>query len=191
MSGGQNNPNAMHELKTHEPAESAVRSIGIVVPPVCICAGCDWWEDRTLENSASLTGWCDLFKKYTHPTHGTKCTGHTPKERQKRQDQRKWLVERKKMKANPLTDDVKITVRKPESEATFAASGGSLATASVRTLLAEMMAALDAGESEKYWQLFEAVMKRHEELLAEVSGPENGESSDRESKARSGKDVTD
>ena len=33
MSGGQNNQNAMHELKTSEPAESAVRSIGIVVPP--------------------------------------------------------------------------------------------------------------------------------------------------------------
>ena len=32
MSDGQNNPNAMHELKTSEPAESAVRSIGIVVP---------------------------------------------------------------------------------------------------------------------------------------------------------------
>lgn len=32
MSGGQNNQNAMHELKTSEPAESAVRSIGIVVP---------------------------------------------------------------------------------------------------------------------------------------------------------------
>lgn len=32
MSGGQNNPNAMHQLKTHKPTESAVRSIGIVVP---------------------------------------------------------------------------------------------------------------------------------------------------------------
>lgn len=30
MSDGQNNPNAMHELKTHKPAESAVRSIGLV-----------------------------------------------------------------------------------------------------------------------------------------------------------------
>ena len=33
MSGGQNSPKAMHELKTSEPDESAVRSIGIVVPP--------------------------------------------------------------------------------------------------------------------------------------------------------------
>jgi hypothetical protein len=32
MSGGQNNPNAMHELKTPKPAESAVRSIGLVLP---------------------------------------------------------------------------------------------------------------------------------------------------------------
>jgi Na+/proline symporter len=32
MSGGQNNPKTMHELKTSEPAESAVRSSGIVVP---------------------------------------------------------------------------------------------------------------------------------------------------------------
>lgn len=31
------------------------------------------------------------------------------------------------MKANPLTDDVKITVRKPEREATFAAPHGSAA----------------------------------------------------------------
>jgi len=30
MSDGQNNHNAMHELKTPEPAESAVRSIGLV-----------------------------------------------------------------------------------------------------------------------------------------------------------------
>lgn len=33
MSDGQNNPNAIHELKTSEPPESAVRSIGFVVPP--------------------------------------------------------------------------------------------------------------------------------------------------------------
>ena len=33
MIDGQNNPGAMHELKTHEPAESAARSIGLVVPP--------------------------------------------------------------------------------------------------------------------------------------------------------------
>jgi hypothetical protein len=33
MSGGQNKQNTMHELKTHKPAESAVRSIGIVVLP--------------------------------------------------------------------------------------------------------------------------------------------------------------
>jgi len=38
MSGGQNNLNAMHELKTHEPAESAVRSIGLVRCE-CGCTG--------------------------------------------------------------------------------------------------------------------------------------------------------
>ena len=39
MSDGQNNPNAMHELKTHKPAESAVRSSGIVVPLASAASG--------------------------------------------------------------------------------------------------------------------------------------------------------
>lgn len=41
-----------------------------------------------------------------------------------------------------------------------------------------MMDALDAGDSDKYWAAFEAVMKRHEEVITEVIRPENAEVSD-------------
>lgn len=45
--------------------------------------------------------------------------------------------------------------------------------ASLKALLVEMIAALDAGDSEKYWAAFEAVMKRHEEALAREIGLES------------------
>lgn len=59
------------------------------------------------------------------------------------------------------------------SDPALASASGSMAIPSVKTLLAQMMAALDAGDSDKYWAAFEAVMKRHEEVIAEVTGPEN------------------
>jgi hypothetical protein len=60
-----------------------------------------------------------------------------------------------------------------KAPSSLAAPAGSPDIPSVRTLLAQMMTALDAGDSVKYWTAFEAVMKRHEEVIAEVCGPEN------------------
>lgn len=74
-------------------------------------------------------------------------------------------------KTNQNPDVIEIGEAKPGC----ASVNGSVATGSVRTQLAEMMAALDAGDSEKYWAAFEAVMKRHEELLDEVCRPQNAQ----------------
>lgn len=52
---------------------------------------------------------------------------------------------------------------------------GSLAIPSVKILLSQMMDALDAVDSDKYWAAFEAVLKRHQEVMAEVAGPENSD----------------
>ncbi len=58
MSGGQNNPNAMHELKTHEPDESAVRSIGLVR-----CGRCMHYDatPKYTEPKGGVWGKCKLW----------------------------------------------------------------------------------------------------------------------------------